>query len=631
MLKALRLAGVFLLAPLFFFSFTQSVLAQEEFTISKEILYQLDEQGRAQVRHQVQMTNNFSSIYATHYSLTITGNQLIKNISATSQNNNQELATEVDRANRDLTKITVFFDPPVTGKNKTNHFIVKYQVDDFVENLGQTKRVIIPKINDIGQIEETSLKISAPKSFGPPSFVSPRNFQKQTSETETIISFSQADLFEKEVMAIFGEIQSMQFNLKYFLENLDDEAKEMTIALPPDTSYQKVFLTNLDPKPQQVTIDEDGNWLAHYWLQAKEELTIEARGIVQITAEPQSPPIIPVDFSAYLKEDVYWEVNDPKIRNLAQDLKTVEQIYHYVVNNLEYNFDRVRNRQIARKGALEALRNPDQAICTEFTDLFIALARAAGIPARELNGYAYSTNPQMLPSTLYADVLHSWPEYWDNKAKTWRQVDPTWEATSNVDYFNKMDMTHFAFVIHGQSSQFPLPAGAYQRRDQHRKSVNISFTKDAPDLTFSDFEIDSTFPNELAAGRNLAGEIIITNPNNRAFYQIEVELVGEGVGVSPKRITIPALPPLGQAKLSATLSGQAFLGQNNSRLIVRARVKNFETQEIIPIKSLSLINWQTVTNHWQILLPVSGLFVVLVLVVKKLFNAKKTKNQSRQF
>ncbi|MDD3679531.1 MAG: transglutaminase-like domain-containing protein [Candidatus Shapirobacteria bacterium] len=604
---------------LIFFLAVWPVFGQEEFTISQEINYQLNEQGHCLVLQQVNMVNNFSSIYATEYTLSITGAQLIKNITATSQE--KQLRTAVDRSNRNLTQITVFFEPPVTGKNKSNQFTISYQVDNFVENVGQTKRVVIPKISDIGRLDETKLTITAPKNFGPPSFISPKNFQETTNNDQIIISFNQADLFEKEVMAIFGDIQSMQFNLKYFLENPTSQAVEKVIALPPDTSYQKVFLTDLEPQPEKIIIDDDGNWLAYYFLDPQEDLTIEARGVVQITAEPQSPPLMPTDFFAYLGQDHFWEVNDPKITGLAKKLTTVDQIYRYVVNNLEYDLDRIKNRQAVRQGALGALENPNQAICTEFTDLFVALARAAGIPAREINGYAYSANPQMLPSSLYADVLHSWPEYWDSQINTWRQVDPTWESTSNVDYFNKMDMVHLAFVIHGQSSQLPLPAGAYQKENQHQKSVNIAFSQAPLDLSVKEFDIDWNLSKEAAIGKGFSGEIIINNPNNRAFYQIEVEFIGEGVGLNPKKTTIEALPPLGQAKIPLTIFSQSFWNRGNNQLIVKASTNHFNTQKTVSLPTISLISWQTLTTYWYLILP-----TVILLTTIGFFLSKKIKN-----
>ncbi|MGI6278607.1 MAG: transglutaminase-like domain-containing protein [Patescibacteria group bacterium] len=599
--------AIFLLLP------AKTTLAQDEFTISQEIAYQINQAGEAQITHDINMVNNFSSIYATQYSLTITGSQLIKDITAVSQE--QNLRTSTDRSNRNLTKITVFFDPPITGKDKANQFKISYQIDGFVENVGQTKRITVPKINNIDQTNETKLTIIVPDEFGPLSFISPKNFRKEAENNQTIITFHQTDLFEKEVMAIFGDVQLMQFDLKYFLENPTKQTVRQIIALPPDTSYQKIFLTDLDPQPEKVVIDDDGNWLAHFLLEPEEVINITAQGVAQITAEPKNSPLEPEDFSLYLKEDRYWETNNEKIKSLAKNLKTADQIYHYVVNNLQYNLDRVKNRQIDRQGALLALENPDQAICTEFTDLFIALARAAGIPAREINGYAYSANPQILPSTLYADVLHSWPEYWDNNTNTWRQVDPTWESTSNIDYFNKMDMAHLAFVIHGKNSQSPLPAGAYQREKEHQKSVNIAFSQNLPNLETKKLVVDSNLAKEVAIGQNLSGEIIITNPNNRAFYQIEVEIAGQGLGVSPKKTLINALPPWGEIEIPLVVYGQSFWGQTDSHLLVDISNDNFNNQETISIKSLSPISWQSLVRYWYflltgiILLTVSGFII----------------------
>jgi hypothetical protein len=607
----------FLLLVLAAFLFwpTKTALAQDEFTINQEILYQINQAGEAQITHDINMVNNFSSIYATQYSLTITGNQQIKNIAAVSENQNLETGT--DRSNRNLTKITVFFDPPVTGKDKANQFKISYQIDNFVENVGQTKRITVPKINNIDQTSETKLTIIAPEEFGPLSFISPKNFRQKTENNQTIIAFHQADLFEKEVMAIFGDGQLMQFDLKYFLENPTKQTVRQVIALPPDTSYQKIFLTDLDPQPEKVVVDDDGNWLAHFLLEPEEVVDITAQGVAQITAEPKNSPFGSENFSLYLEEDRYWETNNEKIKSLAKNLKTADQIYHYVVNNLQYNLDRVKNKQIDRQGALSALQNPDQAICTEFTDLFIALARAAGIPAREINGYAYSANPQILPSTLYADVLHSWPEYWDSSINTWRQVDPTWESTSNIDYFNKMDMAHLAFAIHGKNSQSPLPAGAYQREGEHQKSVNIAFSQNLPNLETKEFIVDSNLAKEVAIGQNLSGEIIITNPNNRAFYQVEVKITGQGLGVSPKKTLINALPPWGQTKIPLAVYSQSFWGQTDSHLLVNISNDNFSSQETISIKSLSPISWQSLVRYWYFVLAGLGLLITGGFVIGK--------------
>ena len=122
-------------------------------------------------------------------------------------------------------------------------------------------------------------------------------------------------------------------------------------------------------------------------------------------------------------------------------------------------------------GALSALNNPTSAVCLEFTDLFVALSRAAGIPAREIDGYAYTNNAHDRPLSLTEDVLHAWPEYYDFDKKAWIMVDPTWgNTTGGIDYFNALDFDHIAFVIKGENSGYPIPAGGSRRTTWARSS-----------------------------------------------------------------------------------------------------------------------------------------------------------------
>src|SRR6185369_7078379 len=104
--------------------------------------------------------------------------------------------------------------------------------------------------------------------------------------------------------------------------------------------------------------------------------------------------------------------------------------------------------------------------------------RAAGIPAREINGYAYTENPQLQPLSLVADVLHSWPEYYDRDKGVWIPIDPTWGSTTGgVDFFNKLDLRHFTFVIHGKDSNKPYAPGSYKLGPNPQKDIFVSFGK----------------------------------------------------------------------------------------------------------------------------------------------------------
>ncbi|MEK7458013.1 MAG: hypothetical protein AAB612_00795, partial [Patescibacteria group bacterium] len=79
--------------------------------------------------------------------------------------------------------------------------------------------------------------------------------------------------------------------------------------------------------------------------------------------------------------------------------------------------------------------------------------------------------------TLTNDLLHAWPEYYDEERKLWIPVDPTWGKTTNgVDFFNKLDFSHIVFVIHGSSSEKPYSAGMYKVTGQEGKDVEVKLT-----------------------------------------------------------------------------------------------------------------------------------------------------------
>jgi hypothetical protein len=75
--------------------------------------------------------------------------------------------------------------------------------------------------------------------------------------------------------------------------------------------------------------------------------------------------------------------------------------------------------------------------CNEHTQLFLALARAAGIPARSASGLAY------LGGKFY---YHAWPEVY---LGSWVAVDPTFGQFP-------ADAAHLRFVTGGLAKQTTL-------------------------------------------------------------------------------------------------------------------------------------------------------------------------------
>jgi len=599
-----------------------SVFSTDEFTTFYKVSYQAGADGVAHVSQEISLTNKLSNVYATQYSLNFQSAK-IRNIQAF--DGQGPIETEVKQT-EDSTSIVLFFQQQVVGKDQTLTFNLTYDALDLVNKNGQVWEVLVPRLANASEIDQYQLELLVPLSFGTAAYISPQPVATTQEGENYVYQFSQSQLTNSGVSAAFGQFQVFNFILDYHLENDKLTPAYTEIALPPDTAFQKVYLQSLEPKPENVRVDEDGNWLAKYSLAGKEKLSIEATGKVKIFSQPQKNfPVPEADtLQKNLLEQKYWPINDPSISAKAKELKSIKEVYDFVVKHLSYDYERVE-AGVERLGGLEALNQPDQATCMEFTDLFITLARAVGVPAREVNGYAYTTNPKLRPLSLVTDVLHSWPEYWDDEKKIWVPVDPTWEKTTGgVDFFDKTDLNHFAFALHGVDSQLPAPAGAYRDFQSETKNIQVNFGQ-FENLPESQPEVKFDLPETIFTGWKTKGQIVINNLGPTALYQPALEINGENLEV--KTLSEPArqiVPPYGQLIIPLELVTQNWFKLGEAKINLALDSQKFS--QSLKIKSL----------FWQLILPLVGLlfilgaalFFLIKLTVKKRSAKKELTNQS---
>lgn len=533
-----------------------SAYAEGEFSTSIVAQYTVNPNGKTLVSHTVTLTNRFSTIHALSYSFILQGSAPTE-IHAFENNIQLPLSTETAG---DQTKITVTFSQPVVGKGKERSFTIEYQDVRVATKNGQVWEITIPKVEDIDKYDNYELSLLVPNTFGQPAYISPQPMDTTVHGEFIVHYFSKERLLESGVVAGYGSFQVFEFELAYHLRNPHRTLGETEVALPPDSAFQRVFYTSINPSPRSIRIDEDGNWLALYRLKSNETLDITARGAVQLFATPQEfyPKQTP-NLNRYLAPNTYWQTQDPQIAALAQELKTPYEIYNYVVRTLSYDYSRVREN-VERLGATGVLANPQNAICMEFTDLFIALARAAGIPAREVNGYAYTENPQIQPLSLVADVLHAWPEYWDQEREVWVPVDPTWgNTTGGVDFFSKLDLAHFAFVIHGEDAEQPYPAGSYKLAENPQKDVVVFFGSLPTQKTQANLAL--SLSKQLIPFRPLRGVLSVGNNGPTALYNLTPQISATtGIILEPPP-TIAYLLPFTTQPLSFSWKSEGFFPQ----------------------------------------------------------------------
>ncbi len=523
--------------PLIFFSRFSEATSQEQFSVKANVTYNVEDSGKSVVTHDIILENLFSTLYATTYTLSLE-NIDAGNIQARDENGNNLIIDTSKEGEK--TNIKVTFATPVVGKGAMRNFSISYENNGIAVKTGEVWEISIPRLDEESTFDSYKVMLIIPQSFGLEAYISPKPLTSEEKDQGRIYTFDRQSITQTGITAGFGQFQVFSFNISYHLENPLSRVAETQVAIPPDTAFQKVYYTKLDPKPETVSIDRDGNWLATYKLNPRQRLDIVAAGSVQIFASfrPFPKPTNQI-LSQNLKETEYWQVQDPQIKALASELKTPFAIYEYVSKTLKYNLDRVQPN-VQRLGAKEALNRPETAICMEFTDLFIAIARAAGIPAREINGYAYTENKDLQPLGLVADVLHAWPEYYDSAQGAWIPVDPTWASTTGgVDFFSKLDLRHFTFVIHGESATKPYAPGSYKLGANPQKDVFVSFGKLAENR--NSVPTLSAQTKRLIPFFNSKYLVKIYNPGPGAIYSLYPTVFFDNVQKSRDFVAI--LPP----------------------------------------------------------------------------------------
>lgn len=549
----MRRVLVFLFLFIIPFLFPSPSFASDNFISSSHVTYQVNSKGATRVTHDITLENTSNDFYATSYSLSLEGT---KPINPQAYDGNYSIPISVSE-DGGKTTIKVNFSDSVVGKGKQRHFSLTFEDNSLATKTGEVWEVVIPKLSNPDTYNSYSISLIAPSSLGIPAYISPQpDGRTVDSSGKNVFTFGK-EKSSSGITAAFGQFQVFSFNLTYHLENPLAVRSQVDIAIPPDTAYQKMNYTGINPKPRNVTVDSDGNWIANFALGPRERVDVKVEGAVQIFAQPRT---FSAPSGSTLAQDTtgtdLWQTSDPLILDLGQKLKTPRAIYDYVTSHLSYNYDRV-TPNVERLGASKALRDPKNAICTEFTDSFIAIARAAGIPAREINGYAYTENPEIQPLSLVSDVLHAWPEYWDMGRKAWIPVDPTWGSTGGVDYFTKLDLRHFTFVIHGMDSKKPYPPGSYKLGPNPQKDVYVTFGQlpsiraSVPSLTVGVVR-EIPFADMLLYGR-------IANPGPIALYDQQVQVLFDDKVVSSQ--TIKVIPPYANYEVPITVPF-SILGQS---------------------------------------------------------------------
>jgi tetratricopeptide (TPR) repeat protein len=140
-------------------------------------------------------------------------------------------------------------------------------------------------------------------------------------------------------------------------------------------------------------------------------------------------PVKDAEFAQFLKATTEFAADNEEVKNKAKEIVGADRDAWNVARKLaEWTFKNLEWKHVTNADAAQTLATRE-ADCSEFSALFVAMARSRGLPARMVSGLAYSGN---------SFGGHAWVEVWVGK---WIELDPTW-GTDFVDATHVRDSSN---------------------------------------------------------------------------------------------------------------------------------------------------------------------------------------------
>ena len=564
---------------------------------------ELDTTGYTKAAFTIALTNTKPDLVVKTFTLSFPKSFTIGNILA--HDDYGQIVPQVVEKDRTI-DVSLTLSQPKAGLNETNHIYLDFLQRNIFRPQGTIWEVYIPTM-DGKDVDSQSVTL-----YLPPGRHSKLSIAKPVPDQITFDKVVWNNVQNRSLYAVFGDSQHYSLNLEYQLSNPNLYRVYTDVAFPPETLYQQIYVDSIAPKPDSVSIDSDGNYLGRYYLNPHEDKTITFTGMAEIFAQPResfqqkSIELFNAQRTTLFNDQPLWHLTaDPPLTN-----PTMHDLYSYVLNTLQYNFNRVITGN-SRMGAQDALRFPDQAVCTEYSDLLVASARREHYYIRELQGFAYEQEQELRPVQTQSDILHSWVEYYDQTKQDWISVDPTWEDTSGIDYFSSLDLNHIVFAIHGKKADYPYPAGSYKLQQggtfvhvtpsTHTEAARVDLTS-----TISQAAVPTTTTNTYTT------KVRVTNTGNIALWDGHVTIVCPACDNKSQVVPVGDLYPYQSTTLdvSLTLSSVGLVQQ--IPVTVQFNGRDLQTAQVaIPTFLPSLYKYALP------LLLMGGGFVLLFYLMRK--------------
>lgn len=395
-----------------YLTFAIPVRAAQDIGIKYLVNYTFDANGNSHVDQNISLTNKTSKYYTSHYQIILQG-ESPKNI--TGHDSSGPLKITSSQISADTTTIDIDFNDMVLGLNNSLNFVVSYDGLP-AKKRGQVWEITLPRLGEKSQIDEYKLNLTIPPEFGQPVFISP----PPIASFNRTYSFTRDQISKVGVVADFGNFQTFGFNLKYQLKNNSSSSIIQTIALPPDTNYQRVYYEDLEPAPQNVNVDTDGNWIASYLVAADHELEITATGQAHVLIEPSVPGLISTAPNGTIRKNTgyvtdsiqtwyeYWDSSEKVWVNA--NLTKIPRFSFIIQNKTNHSPPLPESFEISSQTYKEYSANPAKISWTRPWQIWSIIPTSASLTISNPQGQAIYNVPIQISSQnlrLSSPYLHS--------------------------------------------------------------------------------------------------------------------------------------------------------------------------------------------------------------------------------
>ncbi|MBN2016183.1 transglutaminase domain-containing protein [Candidatus Dojkabacteria bacterium] len=402
-------------------------------------------EGEMEFEYFIHLINKSDGFFIRDYSLIIDQKEVID---LKVMENGQGVDFRKEHFNGNI-RVKIHLNKQLVYKEESTDIYVRYKTRDLYKKDGLVSKIYIPQIKTEESLQDANFTVTIPDSLGEISYVSMQEISLESQGEQKVMKYPQKEA-PQGLLLMFGQVQQFEFIYSYKLQNNKGAMRRYTITLPPDSSFQTSYFIDASILPERTFSDKDGNIIVEYLLNSGEEKDVRIVGFTRFTPLSETQTIEDEVLDKYLTETGTWDFSKQSIDELLNKItrsdylpkENARFIYDYLVTNYKY-----LPEDGSRKKVSDLIVNDDGLTCENFSDVFVALSRGAGIPSRSVVGFS------MLKENLSS--LHYWAEFYDSRSKRWIGVDPCFAAKLNYSYFDTLDANRVVLAYRGLSDSSP--------------------------------------------------------------------------------------------------------------------------------------------------------------------------------